>query len=48
MPKSGAWAPPEGTVFLSEILILISFISYVSMVKKTKWFFEGKKFNFSQ
>ena len=42
MPQSGAWAPPEGTIFLSKILILVSFISYVSMVKKTKCFFDGK------
>ena len=39
---SGAWAPPRGTKFLSEILILVSSISYLSMVKKAKWFFDGK------
>ena len=42
MPKSGAWAPPEDTVFLSETLILISFISYVAMVKKLNGFLKGK------
>ena len=39
---SGAWAPPGGRKFLSEILILVSSISYLSMVKKAKWFFDGK------
>ena len=43
---SEACAPPRGTIFLSEILILVSFISYLSMVEKAKWFFDGKKFNF--
>ena len=42
MPKSGAWTPPKGTIFLSEILILVSFISYVSMVKKLNVFLKGK------
>ena len=42
MPKSGAWAPPEDTVFLSETLILISFISYVAVVKKLNGFLKGK------
>ena len=42
MPKSGAWTPPKGTIFLSEILILVSFISYVSMVKKLNGFLKGK------
>ena len=42
---SEAWAPPEGTIVLCEILILVSFISYLSMVKKAKWFFDGKTFN---
>ena len=45
---SGACAPPGGTIFLSEILILVSSISYLSMVKKAKWFFDGNKFNFSK
>ena len=37
-PPSGLWAPPRGTIFLSEILILVRSISYLSMVKKPKWF----------
>ena len=45
---SGACAPPGGTIFLSKILVLVSSISYLSMVKKAKWFFDGKKFNFSK
>ena len=48
MQQSGAWAPPEGTILLSKILILVSFISNVSMVKKTKCFFDGKTSNFSK
>ena len=47
-PPSGACAPPGGTIFLSGILILVSSISYLSMVKNVKWFFDGKKFNFSK
>ena len=43
---SGAWAPPRGTIFLSEILILVSSISYLSMVKRAKWFFDGKNLIF--
>ena len=43
---SGAWAPPRCTKFLSEILILVSSISYLPMVKKAKWFFHGKIFFF--
>ena len=43
---SGACAPLRGTIFLSEILILLSSISYLSMVEKNKWYFDGKKFNF--
>ena len=43
---SGTSTPPRGTIFLSEILILVSSISYLSMVKKAKWFFDGKKTNF--
>ena len=39
-PPSGTCAPPGGTIFLSEILTCLS------MVEKTKWFFNGKKFNF--
>ena len=35
---SGACEPPGGTIFLSEILILASSISYLSMFKITKWF----------
>ena len=47
-PPSGACAPPRGTIFLSEILILVSSLSYLSMVKKTKLLFDGNKFNFSK
>ena len=36
------------TIFLSEILILVSSVSYLPMVKKPKWVFDGKKFNFSK
>ena len=43
---SGAWAPPGGRKFLSEILILVSSISYLSMVKRAKWFFDGKNLIF--
>ena len=39
---SGAKAPFRGTLFLFEILILVSSISYHSMFKKAKWFFDGK------
>ena len=46
-PPPGACTPPRGTIFLSEILILVSSMSYLSMFKKAKWFFDGKKFNFS-
>ena len=35
---SGVWAPPGDTIFLSEILILVSSISYLSMVKTAKWY----------
>ena len=45
---SGACAPPGDTIFLSEILILVSSISYLSMVKKTKWFFDGNKYSCSK
>ena len=47
-PPSVVCAPPRGTIFLFEILILVSSVSYLSMVKKAKWFFDGKKFNFSK
>ena len=47
-PTSGTCTPPGGTIFLSEILILFSSISYLAMVKKAKWFFDGKKLNFSK
>ena len=47
-PPSGPCAPPKGPIFLSETLILVSSISYLSMVKKSKWFFDGKKSNFSK
>ena len=33
---------PRGTIVLSESLILVSFMSYLSMVKKVKLFFDGK------
>ena len=39
---SGPCTPPGGTIFLSEMLILVSSISYLSMVKKAKWFFDEK------
>ena len=46
---SGACAPPEGTILLSEILILVSSISYLAVGKKVnKWFFDGNNFNFSK
>ena len=45
---SGGWAPPGSTIFLSEILILVSSIPYLCMAKKAKWFFDGKTFNFSK
>ena len=45
---SGTCTPPGGTISLSEILILVSSISYLSIVKKAKWFFDEKKFNFSK
>ena len=34
--------PPRGTIFLSEMLKLVSSVSYLSMAKKAKWFFDGK------
>ena len=37
---------PGGTIFLFEILILVSPNSYLSVVKKAKWFFDGKKIIF--
>ena len=39
------WActPPWGKIFLSEVLIVVSSISYLSMVEKATWFFDGKK-----
>ena len=43
---SGAHEPRRGTTSFSEILILVSSISYLSMVKKTLWFCDGKTFNF--
>ena len=47
-PPSGTCASPGGTIFFSEILILVISVSYISMVKKAKWFFDGKKFSFSK
>ena len=47
-PLSGVCTPPGGTIFLSEILILVSSISYLSVVKKAKRFFDEKKINFSK
>ena len=41
-PLSGACAPTEGAIFFSEILILVSSISYLSMVEKTKRFLMGE------
>ena len=43
---SGAQAPARGTIFLSEILMLVSSISYLSMGKIAKWFFDRKTFRF--
>ena len=43
---SGAWATSGGTIFLSKILILVSSIAYLSMVKKAKWFADGKNLIF--
>ena len=43
---SGAWAPPGGTILLSKILILVNSIAYLSMVKKAKWFVDGKSLIF--
>ena len=45
-PPSGPCAPLGGTIFLSEILILVSSVSYLSTVKKAKWFLMGKNLNF--
>ena len=39
-------APPLSAIFPSEILILVSSISYLSTVKKAKWLFDGKTFIF--
>ena len=39
---SGACSTPGGTIYLSEILILVISISYL-LVKTAKWFFDGKK-----
>ena len=49
-PPSGPCASPGGTIFLSKILILVSSISLVdiSLVKKAKWVFDEKIFNFSK
>ena len=41
-------AVPGGTTFLSKILVLLDSMQYLCMVKKAKWFFDGKKFNFSK
>ena len=38
--------PPRGTIFLSESLILFNSISFPSIVKKNKWFLEGKNLTF--
>ena len=43
---SGAWVPPGGTILLSKILILVNSIAYLSMVKKAKWFVDGKNLIF--
>ena len=45
-PSSGVCTPHRGIIFLSQILILVSSISYLFMVKKAKWFSDTKKFNF--
>ena len=41
-PPSGSCAPPGSTIFFSEILTLVSSVSYLCMVKNAKWFFDGK------
>ena len=45
-PPSGPCAATGDTIFLFETLILVSTISYLSIVKKPKWFFGGKKIQF--
>ena len=45
-PPLGTGAPPKGTIFLSEIFVLVSSISHLSMDKKLKCLFNGKAFNF--
>ena len=47
IPIQGPATPPGGTIFLSEILMLVCSILNLSMVEKAKCFFDGKKFNFS-
>ena len=47
-PPSGPCAQPGGTICLSEILILVSSMSYISILKKAKWFLDGKIFKFSK
>ena len=46
--SSGPCAPHGGTICLSEILILVSSITYLSMVKIGKWFLDEEKFSFSK
>ena len=41
-PPSGACASSGGIIFLSAILILVSSISYLSMIKKINGFLIGK------
>ena len=40
--RLGAQAPPRGTMFLFKIWILVSSISYLSMIKKLNGFLTGK------
>ena len=41
-PSLEPYVPHRGAIFLSEILILSSSISYISMIKKNWLGFEGK------
>ena len=49
IPLQGAWLPTwRYIVFINwgTIFILVSSISYLSIVKKAKWFFDGKNLIF--
>ena len=45
---SRTYVPPASAIFLSKILILVSPISYLTMIIKARWFSDGKEFNFSK